>query len=129
MPGGLIAETEHWHADHCIGPFGIGAVVLKTKKHIENVWELPPAVAQELGPFAQRISNAIIHGVAAERVYLTMWVDKPPHHVHLVLYPRYPQDPRRGLDLQNGLLSEGAPSNREAARAATSIRSALEASG
>ena len=41
VPGGTIAETEHWHADHCIGPFGVGAVVVKTKEHVESLWRLP----------------------------------------------------------------------------------------
>src|SRR4051794_2051054 len=82
-PGGVIAETAHWRADHCLGPFGVGAVVVKTKEHIEDFWRLPLDVAAELGPFARRLSSAIIDGLGAERVYLTMWVDMPPHHVHL----------------------------------------------
>jgi hypothetical protein len=31
-----------------------------------------------------------VDGLGAERVYLKMWVDKPPHHIHLVLYSRCP---------------------------------------
>lgn len=50
VPGGTIAETEHWHADHCIGPFGVGAVVVKTKEHVEDLWNLPDGAADELGP-------------------------------------------------------------------------------
>jgi diadenosine tetraphosphate (Ap4A) HIT family hydrolase len=93
VPGGMIAETEHWHADHCIGPFGVGAVVVKTKEHVEDLWHLPDGAAGELGPFLCRISGAIVDGLGAERAYLTMWVDKPPLHAHMVLYPRWPGDP------------------------------------
>jgi diadenosine tetraphosphate (Ap4A) HIT family hydrolase len=126
-PGGVIAETEHWRADHGIGPFGVGAVVVKTKAHVGDFWALTPEVADELGPFATRLSRAIVDGLGAERVYLTMWVDKLPHHVHLVLYPRYPGEERRALDLQLALQAAGPPDPDQAARAADSVRRSLAA--
>jgi hypothetical protein len=73
------------------------------------------------------LSRAIIDGLGAERVYLTMWVDKPPHHVHLVLYPRYPGEELRALDLQLALQAAGPPDPDEAARAANSLRQSLAA--
>jgi diadenosine tetraphosphate (Ap4A) HIT family hydrolase len=126
-PGGVIAETEHWRADHCIGPFGVGAVVVKTKEHVGDFWALSPEAASELGPFTTLLSRATVDGLGAERVYLTMWVDKPPHHVHLVLYPRYPGEERRALDLQVALQAAGPPNHDDAARAAASLRRTLEA--
>jgi diadenosine tetraphosphate (Ap4A) HIT family hydrolase len=125
VPGGMIAETEHWHADHCIGPFGVGAVVVKTKEHVEDLWHLPDGAAGELGPFLCRISGAIVDGLGAERAYLTMWVDKPPLHVHMVLYPRWPGDPDRALDLQARRWKEGPPAAAEAAKAAERLRNHL----
>ena len=125
VPGGTIAETEHWHADHCIGPFGVGAVVVKTKEHIEDLWNLPDGAVEELGPFLRRISGAIVDGLGAERAYLTMWVDKPPLHVHMVVYPRWPDDPDRALDLQARRWGEGAPPAGEAAAAAEQLRAFL----
>jgi diadenosine tetraphosphate (Ap4A) HIT family hydrolase len=125
VPGGMIAETEHWHADHCIGPFGVGAVVVKTKAHIEDLWHLPAGAADELGPFLRRISGAIVEGLGAERAYLTMWVDKPPLHVHMVVYPRWPDDPDRALDLQARRWEEGPPAATEAAEAAERLRDHL----
>jgi diadenosine tetraphosphate (Ap4A) HIT family hydrolase len=103
VPGGTIAETEHWHADHCIGPFGVGAVVVKTKEHVEDLWRLPDAAAVELGPFLRRVSGAIVDGLGAERAYLTMWVDKPPLHVHLVVTPAGPTTrTRRSISRHGG---------------------------
>ena len=125
VPGGTIAETEHWHADHCIGPFGVGAVVVKTKEHLEDLWRLPDAAAAELGLFLRRISGAIVDGLGAERAYLTMWVDKPPLHVHLVVYPRWPDDPDKALDLQARRMGEGPPSAAAAAAAAERLRAHL----
>jgi diadenosine tetraphosphate (Ap4A) HIT family hydrolase len=124
-PGGVIAETAHWRADHCLGPFGVGAVVVKTKEHIEDFWRLPANLAAELGPFAQRLSSAIVDGLGAERVYLTMWVDLPPHHVHLVLYPRYPDDRARGLDFQLALRAAGPQDMEAVAHAADVLRRTL----
>jgi hypothetical protein len=44
VPGGTIAETQHWDADHCLGPFGVGAVVVKSKEHVEALCgNCPPA--------------------------------------------------------------------------------------
>lgn len=125
IPGGTIDETAHWHADHCIGPFGVGAVVVKTKEHVEDLWRLPEAAAQELGAFLSRISAAVVDGLGAERAYLTMWVDKPPHHVHMVVYPRWATDDVRALDLQHRRYEEGPPSPDEAAAAAERLRSFL----
>ena len=125
VPGGTIDETLHWHADHCLGPFGVGAVVVKSKEHVGDLWRLPDAAAAELGPFLRRISDAVVEGLGAERAYLTMWVDKPPHHVHLVIYPRWPSDEKRGGDLDVERWAAGLPDPVEAADAAERLRAFL----
>jgi len=125
VPGGTIDETEHWSATHCIGPFGVGAVVVAAKEHVGDLWRLPDDVAGELGPFLRRISGAIVDGLGAERVYLTMWVDKPPHHVHLVAYPRWPSDEKRANELDVELWAAGPPNADQAAIAAERLRAFL----
>jgi diadenosine tetraphosphate (Ap4A) HIT family hydrolase len=125
VPGGTIAETEHWHADHCLGPFGVGAVVVKSKEHVEALWRLSDPAAQELGPFLRTISAAIVDALGAERAYLTMWVDKPPLHVHLVLYPRWPDEEKRGWDVDRERWAAGPPPAEEAAEAAERLRAFL----
>jgi diadenosine tetraphosphate (Ap4A) HIT family hydrolase len=127
VPGGTIDETEHWHADHCLGPFGVGAVVVKSKEHVGELWGLPDAAAAELGPFLRRISGAIVEGLGAERAYLTMWVDKPPLHVHLVVYPRWPDEEKRGPDVDVERWAAGLPPAAEAAAAAERLRAFLHA--
>lgn len=125
IPGGTIAESEHWHADHCIGPFGVGAVVVKTKAHVGDLWRLPDAAVDELGPFLRRVSGAVVDGLGAERAYLAMWVDAPPLHVHVVVYPRWPDEPDKALDLQLRRRGEGPPPPAEAAAAAQRLRDFL----
>ncbi len=125
VPGGTIDETMHWHADHCIGPFGVGAVVVKSKEHVSDLWRLSDEAVAELGPFLRRISGALVDGLGAERAYLTMWVDKPPLHVHLVVYPRWASDDKRGWDLDVERWASGPPEPAEAVAAAEQLRAFL----
>jgi len=98
---------------------------VKTKAHRESLWQLEPQEAAELGPFLQRISGAIVDGLGAERAYVTMWVDKPPLHVHLVLYPRWPTDEKRGPDLDMERWAAGPAPDNEAEAAAERLRAFL----
>ncbi len=129
VPGGTIAANDWWVADHCVGPYGLGSVVIKTRAHRENLWELSTAEAAALGPFLQQISEAIALAMKAERVYVSLWVDQPPYHVHFVLQPRYPDGHHskelglKGLELQVFRTLGKPPSEVEMAAAADRIRS------
>jgi diadenosine tetraphosphate (Ap4A) HIT family hydrolase len=125
VPGGVIAETPSWRASHCLGPFGVGAVVVATKEHREALWELTDSESRELCPFLQNVSRAIVDGLGAARVYLCMWVDEPPHHVHFVVYPRWPDEELRALDLQIARRAAGSPPDEQAAAAAKTLREFL----
>ncbi|HSM83569.1 MAG TPA: diadenosine tetraphosphate hydrolase [Nodosilinea sp.] len=127
-PGGTIAENTWWVADHCVGPYGLGSVVLKTRAHRENLWDLSAEESASLGPFMQQLSEAIAVAMAAERVYVSLWVDQPPYHVHFVLQPRYadhhhPQElGLKGLELQVFRTLSAPPPAAEMAAAAAQIR-------
>lgn len=128
VPGGIIAENPWWVADHCVGPYGLGSVVVKTRAHRENLWDLSMAESASLGPFLQQMSEAIALAMEAERVYVSLWVDQPPYHVHFVLQPRYPDGHHpeelglKGLELQV-FRTLGKPANAdEMAKAADRIR-------
>jgi diadenosine tetraphosphate (Ap4A) HIT family hydrolase len=129
VPGGVIAENTWWIADHCLGPYGLGSVVIKTKAHRENLWELTPHEAASLGPFMQQISEAVAKSLDAERVYVSLWVDQPPHHVHFVVQPRYPGKQElglKGLELQVFRTLSKPPKAEEMADAAKRIREYLQ---
>jgi len=70
-------------------------------------------------------ARAIVDGLGAERAYLTMWVDQPPLHVHLVVYPRWPADEKRGWDLDVERWAGGSPPADEAAAASERLRDYL----
>jgi diadenosine tetraphosphate (Ap4A) HIT family hydrolase len=129
VPGGVIAENDWWLADHCLGPYGLGAVVIKPKAHRENLWDLTPEEATTLGPFMQTMSEAMVNALDAERVYVSLWVDQPPYHVHFVLQPRYPGKRElglKGLELQVFRTLSKPPPDREIAEAAQRIRHYLQ---
>ncbi len=126
VPGGTIAENPWWVADHCLGAYGLGAVVIKPRLHRENLWDLSTAEATSLGPFMQQVSEAIAQAMQAERVYVSLWVDSPPYHVHFVLQPRYPDNTQelglKGLELQVFRKLSAPPTAPEMAAAAERIR-------
>lgn len=47
LPG--VHETAHWLVEHCVGPLGVGMLVVKPKRHLARVRELEPDEADELG--------------------------------------------------------------------------------
>ncbi|WP_416675845.1 HIT family protein [Egbenema bharatensis] len=128
-PGGVVYENEYWLADHCIGAMGIGSIVVKTKAHRENLWELTAEESTTLGPTFRLISEAIVHALGAERVYVTLWVDQSPYHVHFVLQPRYPEPAEwnlKGWQLQSMRNLQGTPDPLQMAEAARKIRLYLQ---
>jgi hypothetical protein len=40
LPGGLICATNWWRVEHCVGPLGVGTLLVKPKRHITQVAEL-----------------------------------------------------------------------------------------
>lgn len=129
-PGGTIAENDWWLADHCLGAHGLGAIVVKTRAHRENLWDLTPNEAASLGPFLQQMTQAMQTALGAERIYINSWVDNPPYHIHFVLQPRYPGKAElglRGLELQIYRALQEKPKAETATAIAHKIRDQLQA--
>jgi diadenosine tetraphosphate (Ap4A) HIT family hydrolase len=89
LPGGLIHETEHWLVEHCVGPLGVGTLLLKAKRHVTRVSELRPEESAELGPLLQRAAQVVDELVAPEQVYICLWshAGRTPVHIHYVVQP------------------------------------------
>lgn len=129
----MIYENEYWRAEPCVGAMGVGSIVVKTQAHRENLWQLTSEEAASLGEFLRLMSEAIVRALGAERVYVSLWVDEPPYHVHFVLQPRYPKDVNlsgaKGLRLQLIKSMQGKPHPDQMVRTAEQIRAYLRASG
>ncbi|MBE7382122.1 MAG: diadenosine tetraphosphate hydrolase [Leptolyngbya sp. SIO1E4] len=129
VPGGTIAENAWWLADHCLGKHGLGAVVIKTRAHRENFWDLTPNEAASLGPFLQQMTYAMQIALRAERIYINSWVDQPPYHMHFVLQPRYSGKTElglQGLELQIYRALQSSPQEKEMSEIAAKIRQSYQ---
>lgn len=126
VPGGTVWEGAHWLADHCLGPFPAGSLVLKARRHVESLPELSDAEAAALGPAIRGLSAAMVRGLPCERVYVGAWVDLPPLHVHFVLEPRFADEAGRNAWELQAERRRGRPPDAEAAAAAAAhVRAAL----
>ncbi|NER82904.1 MAG: diadenosine tetraphosphate hydrolase [Leptolyngbya sp. SIO1D8] len=127
VPGGIIAENAWWVADHCLGKHGLGAVVVKTRAHRENCWDLTSNEAASLGPFLRQMTYAMQVALGAERIYINSWVDQPPYHMHFVLQPRYAGKAElglQGLELQIYRALQEKPKEEDIVAIASRIREA-----
>jgi diadenosine tetraphosphate (Ap4A) HIT family hydrolase len=52
LPGGVIYEGHSWIVEHCVGPFGVGTLLVKSKRHVTRVSQL------KVERFAERARNA-----------------------------------------------------------------------
>lgn len=89
LPGGLIFRTDHWLVEHCIGPLGLGTLIVKPERHVTAVAGLSEAEAAELGPLLRRVSAVAGELVGADQVYNCLWshAGGEPGHVHYVVQP------------------------------------------
>jgi diadenosine tetraphosphate (Ap4A) HIT family hydrolase len=53
LPGGLIAETGGWRVEHCVGPLGVGTLLVKPARHVEAIADLMAQYDGQYGPALQ----------------------------------------------------------------------------
>src|SRR5947209_969285 len=89
LPGGRIGESPHWVVEHCVGPLGVGTLIVKPKRHITHVWDLGDEESRELGPVLQRVAKALARALSPEQLYVSLWSHSGgvPVHIHWVLQP------------------------------------------
>ena len=89
LPGGLIHRTHHWLVEHCVGPLGIGTLIVKPERHVTAVADLTKDEGIELGPLLLRASAVAGLLVGAEQVYNCLWshTGGKPVHIHYVVQP------------------------------------------
>lgn len=94
VPGGRIATVGGWIVEHCVGPLGVGTVVVKPERHVTLLAALTPTEAAGLGPLLARVARAVAEaraeaGDPADQVYCCLWshAQRRPGHVHFVVQP------------------------------------------
>lgn len=89
LPGGLIHQVGGWLVEHCMGPLGLGTLIVKPKRHVTAVAELTEEEAADLGPLLWRASQVAGQLVEADQVYNCLWshAGGSPGHIHYVIQP------------------------------------------
>jgi hypothetical protein len=94
VPGGRIATVGGWVVEHCVGPLGVGTVVVKPERHVTQLAGLDVTEAVEIGPLLVRVAGAVAEaradaGEPADQVYCCLWshAERRPGHIHFVVQP------------------------------------------
>ncbi|GAA4620906.1 hypothetical protein GCM10023196_006710 [Actinoallomurus vinaceus] len=113
LPGGRIRESSGWVVEHCVGPLGVGTVVVKPLRHVVHVADLDEAESAALGPLLRRTAAAVTEVVRPEQVYVCLWshAGGVPGHIHFVVQPIIKADMTRfnagGPELQTAMFRAG----------------------
>jgi diadenosine tetraphosphate (Ap4A) HIT family hydrolase len=138
VAGGRIATLGSWIVEHCIGPLGVGTVIVKPTRHVVHLADLRPDEAAELGPVLARVARAVTEasnevGSPPGQVYACLWshADRQPGHIHFVIQPvgeaLMNQHDSHGPELQVRMFRSGDEVGFEAMRdAAERIRAHLD---
>lgn len=94
VPGGRVAWIGGWVVEHCVGPLGIGTMVVKPARHVVHLSELNADEVADLGLALTLVARAV--GLASSeagdppsQVYSCLWshADRKPGHFHFVVQP------------------------------------------
>lgn len=130
-PGGCIHETAAWRVEHCVGPLGVGTLIVKPTRHVLHVAELSASEAAELGPLLWRAARVVSELSKPAQVYVNLW-SSGPVHIHWVVQPvTHEQEAgARGPSLQAALFAaDTALDHSRAARYAERARDAWPPAG
>lgn len=91
LPGGAIFSSDLWRVEHCIGPLGVGTLIVKPLRHVTQFSELTPAEIGEFGPLLHATTVAIVAELSADQTYICEWshLDWKPGHIHFVVQPAW----------------------------------------
>ncbi len=131
-PGGTVSRTGHWTVEHCVGPLGLGTLVVKPLRHVVHVADLTAEESAELGPLLRRTSEAVTAVTSPEQVYVCLWshAGRVPGHIHFVVQPARADDMARhdayGPALQVAMFGAGrVPGEPDVADVCDRLRAAL----
>lgn len=89
LPGGTILSESGWLLEHCVGPLGVGTLILKPARHVTGVAELTDDEAAALGPLLRAASRCVRDLTGATQVYNCLWSHAgfEASHIHYVVQP------------------------------------------
>jgi len=89
LPGGVILDADGWRVEHCVGPLGVGTLLLKPVRHVTRVAELTSAEAAAQGPLIHRCASIVETLLTPAQTYVCLWshAGGQPVHIHYVVQP------------------------------------------
>lgn len=89
LPGGVIHEADGWVVEHCLGPLGVGTLIMKPRRHVTRVADLMGGEAIALGPLLLSATQVVTELTDPEQTYVTLWshAGGEPVHIHFVIQP------------------------------------------
>ena len=89
LPGGVIADTGPWRVEHCVGPLGVGTLIVKPLRHVVHVADLTREEAAGLGPVLHTAASIVTELLQPDQVYVCLWshAGGVPGHIHFVVQP------------------------------------------
>ena len=73
----MIFETPAWRVEHCVGPLGVGTLVVKPKRHVLGLAGLDHDEANQMGPLLWNTAAAVEQLTKAQQVYVCLWSHGP----------------------------------------------------
>ncbi|GAA4606059.1 hypothetical protein GCM10023195_21410 [Actinoallomurus liliacearum] len=132
LPGGRLHESSGLVVEHCVGPLGVGTLVIKPLRHVVHVADLDETESAALGPLLRRTAAAVTEVIRPEQVYVCLWshMDREPGHIHFVVQPVTKVDMVRfeaaGPELQLAMFRAGeSPGEPEVDAVCTRLRPLL----
>lgn len=130
VPGGTITENKYWTVRHCIGPYGIGAIIIGTRRHVESFADLEKEEVESFSFLLKDVCRAMRQALKPERIYINSWGETTPH-LHFLLQPRYKgmieEYGGTGSTIQSKMVKEKKPLDKKRAKeAAEAIKKVLK---
>jgi diadenosine tetraphosphate (Ap4A) HIT family hydrolase len=89
LPGGTIHRESGWVVEHCLGPLGVGTLIVKPERHVVHVADLTDAEAEAMGPLLHRTARVVTELCDPDQVYISLWshAGGEAGHIHHVVQP------------------------------------------
>ncbi|MEH2183772.1 HIT family protein [Nostoc sp.] len=98
-PGGVIYEDNYWVVEHSLSPVLLpGYLIIKLKRHCENLAELTLEEASTLGSIIQNTCLALSQVVKPAKIHVCSWGEQVKH-IHFHVIPRSSAMPVGNLKL------------------------------
>lgn len=109
IPAEVVYEDENSLAFLDITPINPGHILLISKEHHENLYDLPDETLSKMAPIIKKLAIAVKSAVNAEGINIGMNNDRPAgqivFHAHFHIMPRFSNDGHRhwkGAPYQDG---------------------------